>query len=203
MTSLEWLQRRNERVLLGEQAPGVPVSGPAPTPEIPNESPMEAEVAPTAPPKWATNPRGPVTPPSRSPINPRGWSRLPREIPDKSPRIPEESLFNLGGKNILSKGGEGEKENILAQGVEMGGLGAPRGFTGILEAETPPVGAGPEPPRPTHPFFTADGTLSIPFGSDPKYFWWQGGQSVKETIAELKAAQNKAQPGGPVDGPAG
>ena len=43
------------------------------------------------------------------------------------------------------------------------------------------------PERPKEPFFTAGGDLSIPFDSDPKYHWWKGGQSVKATIAELKA----------------
>jgi hypothetical protein len=36
------------------------------------------------------------------------------------------------------------------------------------------------------PYFTSDGTLRIPFDSDPKYHWWKGGQSVKKTIAELR-----------------
>ena len=38
------------------------------------------------------------------------------------------------------------------------------------------------------PFLTADGTLSIPFDSDPKYHWWKlGGQSVEQTRAEVLA----------------
>jgi hypothetical protein len=40
--------------------------------------------------------------------------------------------------------------------------------------------------EPRKPYFTADGTLRIPFDSDPKYHWWKGGQSVKKTIAELR-----------------
>ena len=36
------------------------------------------------------------------------------------------------------------------------------------------------------PYFTADGTLRIPFDCDPKYHWWKGGQSMKKTIAELR-----------------
>jgi hypothetical protein len=35
------------------------------------------------------------------------------------------------------------------------------------------------------PFLLADGTLSIPFSSPERYHWWRGGQSVKQTIAEL------------------
>ncbi len=35
------------------------------------------------------------------------------------------------------------------------------------------------------PFLEPDGGLIIPFGSDPHYHWWNGGQSVKETIEEV------------------
>lgn len=37
------------------------------------------------------------------------------------------------------------------------------------------------------PFFEADGNLVIPFGSDPHYRWWQGGQFPSETERELKS----------------
>ena len=37
------------------------------------------------------------------------------------------------------------------------------------------------------PFFTADGTLSIPFDSPERYHWWKGGQSIAETRSELRA----------------
>ena len=37
------------------------------------------------------------------------------------------------------------------------------------------------------PFFTAGGDLSIPFASDPKYHWWNGGQSVEQTRAEVRS----------------
>jgi hypothetical protein len=37
------------------------------------------------------------------------------------------------------------------------------------------------------PFLTPGGDLSIPFDSDPKYHWWNGGQSVKQTLAEVRA----------------
>jgi hypothetical protein len=156
-----------------------------------------------APEEIATGRAGTIENPNQSPTIPEADPVFPRENPNKSPRVPEKSFLNLGGKNIFSETGEEEKENISGLGVELGVLGAPRGFTGILEGDGPPVGAETELPRPTRPFFTAGGALSIPFGSDPKYFWWQGGQSVKETIAELEAAQNQTQPAGPGDGPAG
>ena len=50
---------------------------------------------------------------------------------------------------------------------------------------------GQEAERPAQPlrrpYLTPGGDLVIPFDSDPKYHWWKGGQSVKATIAELKA----------------
>jgi len=49
-------------------------------------------------------------------------------------------------------------------------------------------GAGPGRPL-RQPYLTPGGDLVIPFDSDPKYHWWKGGQSVKATIAELKAAR--------------
>jgi len=36
------------------------------------------------------------------------------------------------------------------------------------------------------PYLTAGGDLVIPFDSDPKYHWWKGGQSVKQTLAEVR-----------------
>ena len=36
------------------------------------------------------------------------------------------------------------------------------------------------------PFMMADGTLVIPFNSPERYHWWKGGQSVRQTLAELK-----------------
>ena len=37
------------------------------------------------------------------------------------------------------------------------------------------------------PHLTPGGTLVIPFDSDPKYHWWKGGQSVKQTLTEVRA----------------
>jgi hypothetical protein len=36
------------------------------------------------------------------------------------------------------------------------------------------------------PFLMADGTVVIPFNSPERYHWWKGGQSVRQTVAELK-----------------
>ncbi len=37
------------------------------------------------------------------------------------------------------------------------------------------------------PFLEPSGGLVIPFGSAPRYHWWKGGQSVKDTIEEVRA----------------
>lgn len=37
------------------------------------------------------------------------------------------------------------------------------------------------------PFIEKCGTLVIPFDCHPRYHWWNGGQSVKETEGEVKA----------------
>lgn len=36
------------------------------------------------------------------------------------------------------------------------------------------------------PFFEADGGLVIPFGSDPRFHWWNGGQLPSETEKGLR-----------------
>ncbi|MBI5386775.1 MAG: hypothetical protein HZA90_19055 [Verrucomicrobia bacterium] len=50
-----------------------------------------------------------------------------------------------------------------------------------------------EPPEATGkkrrlPFLTPGGTLVIPFDSPARFHWWNGGQSVKETLAEVRRA---------------
>lgn len=42
--------------------------------------------------------------------------------------------------------------------------------------------AGPLP----LPYLDRDGALVIPFGCDPRYRWWQGGQLPSETEREMK-----------------
>ena len=56
-----------------------------------------------------------------------------------------------------------------------------------VEAGPPPTAAGER-----LPFLTADGTLSIPFDSPERFHWWRGGQSVAETLAELKERMKHA-----------
>ena len=49
------------------------------------------------------------------------------------------------------------------------------------------------------PYINEQGVLVIPFDSDPKYHWWADGQSIMETLRELKAPLEvigKYAPGG-------
>jgi hypothetical protein len=39
----------------------------------------------------------------------------------------------------------------------------------------------------TRPHINARGELIIPFNADPRYHWWAGGQSIRETLRELGA----------------
>ena len=63
--------------------------------------------------------------------------------------------------------------------------------------------AGPDKVKAVHrqtmPYIDEQGILVIPFTSDPKYHWWAGGQSIMETLQELKAPPEvigKYAPGG-------
>ena len=38
------------------------------------------------------------------------------------------------------------------------------------------------------PYIDKQGVLVVPFDSEPRYHWWAGGQSVLETLRELKAS---------------
>jgi hypothetical protein len=39
----------------------------------------------------------------------------------------------------------------------------------------------------TRPHLNTRGELIIPFTADPRYHWWAGGQSIRETLLELGA----------------
>ena len=61
------------------------------------------------------------------------------------------------------------------------------GEIGEKWAKTEVPSAAPPSQWPRKPHLTPGGTLVIPFDSDPKYHWAQGGQSVKQTLAEVMA----------------
>src|SRR5262245_13338699 len=39
----------------------------------------------------------------------------------------------------------------------------------------------------THPYINTKGELIIPFTADPRFHWWNGGQSIRQTLRELQA----------------
>jgi hypothetical protein len=61
------------------------------------------------------------------------------------------------------------------------------GVPSVPEAEgaLPPIAAGEK-----LPYLTPGGTLVIPFDAPERYHWWKGGQSVAETLAEVKRRMN-------------
>ena len=38
------------------------------------------------------------------------------------------------------------------------------------------------------PYLTSRGELIVPHDADPKYYWWNGGQTIQETLEELGAS---------------
>ncbi|HIC90539.1 MAG TPA: hypothetical protein EYP21_00445 [Syntrophaceae bacterium] len=40
------------------------------------------------------------------------------------------------------------------------------------------------------PYLDRRGTLIIPFDCDPRYHWWNNGQSIIETLKELGASED-------------
>jgi hypothetical protein len=52
--------------------------------------------------------------------------------------------------------------------------------------------SGWRPPS-NKPHIDENGDLIIPLDAEPKYRWWQGGQSAAETLAELQAALTAKQ----------
>jgi hypothetical protein len=64
------------------------------------------------------------------------------------------------------------------------------GFEGKA-GPTPSAAPCGEPPL-RLPFLTAGGDLSIPFDSPVRYHWWRGGQSVAETLLEVKERMKNA-----------
>ncbi len=136
--------------------------------------------------------------------------------PEKSPRIPERPIFDDVQINIFL-----EAEKICDHSTSrIGALGDSRGNIEVSRAENeiargnigdshPDNEIGrefiedsstdsqrkPDSVDPFAPHLLADGTLVIPFKSDPKFHWWKGGQSISQTRAEcLRTAIIRNEP---------
>jgi hypothetical protein len=122
------------------------------------------------------------------------------EISPTSTRIYPSTPVKLVQGDIFF-GDAPETEKNESHTSEVGPLGEIRVDCGVLRVDRP-EGVGeigengpkmearataPSPPRRRDPHLTPGGTLVIPFDSDPKYHWWNGGQSVKQTRAEVLA----------------
>ena len=118
------------------------------------------------------------------------------ESTDESPINPDSSIFKSADDNIFSE--EREVKTSLAE-KRMGGLGGPRGNTGIFETvgpetepndeektfDVPDINVCPPAFQSNMARLKVDGTLVIPFDSPPRYHWWNGGQTITQTRREL------------------
>ncbi len=70
--------------------------------------------------------------------------------------------------------------------------GAPKIDKGAQSEATAPLGIEKiaDSVRHMSPYINESGDLVIPIESDPRYHWWRGGQSVFETLMELKATED-------------
>jgi hypothetical protein len=114
------------------------------------------------------------------------------------PVTPCSSLYLKKREENFSEQAEPElwfgEEKVETSGCHRGEQGVYRGNDELdhrghrgNQGKTVVSDTAPPPVRPKEPFLTAGGDLSIPFDSDPKYHWWKGGQSVKQTRAEILA----------------
>ena len=98
----------------------------------------------------------------------------------------DQSYFYLGGQKATPP------ESDRAASEDHKWDNAPG--TSELQAErteptpVPIQAASEDTPKSHEPFITKGGALTIPFESDPRYHWWNGGQSLAETMAELTRA---------------
>jgi hypothetical protein len=144
--------------------------------------------------EWLKSTRGnaaissaPPVPPESNPRKPLEKSPIPPETPCGYVYVTEKQINsdNSGSQEELYFGDETVESPRCDRGNQ--------GNIGMVDVLSVRVSQGElaksEPGRteqPRKPYFTADGTLRIPFDSDPKYHWWKGGQTVKKTIAELR-----------------
>jgi len=42
----------------------------------------------------------------------------------------------------------------------------------------------------TNPYIDDSGNIVVPFHADPKYHFWNGGQSLADTLLEINATEN-------------
>src|SRR5688572_63201 len=144
------------------------------------------------------------------PVPPEGDLRKTSGNIGIPPVPPRNSKHFLENENNLEGTNPEQREIYWGDEAEPGSSGGDRGNQGFCWAnegllDKGDVGnqekaAGSETSPPTEtpmplPFLTADGSLSIPFDSDPKYHWWKpdGDRlTVAETLHEVKERMKHA-----------
>lgn len=143
--------------------------------------------------------------PEKSPIPPvppesglrktSGNTGIPPVPPCNSKHFIENENNSSGTKSEQKEIYWGDEQEPGSSGGDRGNQGFSRGNEALLhkgdrgnQEQTAVSETVPPPGKSLRlPFLTADGTLSIPFDSDAKYHWWNGGQSVEKTRAEVLA----------------
>src|ERR1041384_63678 len=144
---------------------------------------------PPEPPEGSPCENGPNTP--RPPETPRGSITVGKKSEIfQSDRDPED--FFSGDESPECSGGLRGKP-MFYRGTSGEGVRVDQGEP--LKSEVLPCAEPAQPRKLRLPFLTTDGTLSIPFDSDPKYHWWKGGQSVEQTRAEVVARMGAGRAG--------
>jgi hypothetical protein len=108
------------------------------------------------------------------------------QVPDRSKSDLQSKYFGTLGTPILNP-------RAYRKEAAHNNIGDAMYMYKDLESAVPSVPTAGMPESPSSagerlPFLTAGGTLSIPFDSPERYHWWRGGQSVAETLAEVRAA---------------
>ena len=129
----------------------------------------------------------PPVPPEANPCKPLEKTPVPPETPCRSlyAEVEQKTSIKLVDQEELYLGDE-VTEVSGCDRVNRGNIGRIVESTARVAQGEPAKSELEQAERSKGPYFTADGTLRIPFGCDPKYHWWKGGQSMKKTIAELR-----------------
>jgi hypothetical protein len=102
--------------------------------------------------------------------------RTPVSESDSTPAATQEEFRTLRTPVLMSRACAGEDEGIRHDAPHT----CKDNEKGVLSVLSPPVGRMPH--------FTPGGTLVIPFDCPERFHWWKpGGQSVKETTAEVRS----------------
>jgi len=93
------------------------------------------------------------------------------EVSSLIAKLKSEGIFlSLDGKALRVESEHGPIDDDIRQALKRN----KPGIIQLLKDDSP------------KPYFNSQGDLMIPFNCDPKYQWWVGGQSVRETKEEIR-----------------